>query len=335
MGDPNYVVHGAGAIGSVLAARLSEAGARVGLVARGLHLGALQDAGLRLSGQTVGTYDLPAAATAHDLEVDEDTVVILAMKSGDTEQAVAAHSDLYADLPIVCSQNGVTNEQLLSEAGYRVYGCTVMVCAAISAPGEVSHSGGELLSIGCWPDGNDEVSERLVADLVAGSMKARTHPHIEANKWGKLVRNLGNAHLALTNLSVQEAICQPSDRWFLADVQEEAANALDAAGIDYEFLGRRTMREQIENLRTEGIWRPQVREDPTVRSYPSTWQDLDARRPTVEVDHFNGTIVRLGEQHGVSTALNRVLRDVCEAAAAALLGPGSETTESLRALAAR
>ncbi|MDG2112815.1 MAG: 2-dehydropantoate 2-reductase N-terminal domain-containing protein, partial [Actinomycetota bacterium] len=53
----NYIVHGAGAIGCVLAARLSNAGARVGLVARGAHLEALRADGLYLSGQTEGHYD--------------------------------------------------------------------------------------------------------------------------------------------------------------------------------------------------------------------------------------------------------------------------------------
>ena len=77
------------------------------------------------------------------------------------------------------------------------------------------------------------------------------------------------------------------------------------------------------------------RGEPGERSYPSTWQDLVAGRPRVEVSHFNGRIAQLGEQHGVATPLNRVLADVCNDAAARRLGPGTETTASLRAAAAK
>lgn len=333
MAHYNYVVHGAGAIGSVVAARLARAGADVGLVARGEHLAALQRDGLTLSGATEGHFALAAAAHASELRLDDRTVVVLAMKSDDTPAAFEAHRELYDGLPIVCSQNGVSNEQMLIDQHQRVYGCTVMIGAAIQEPGHVWHSAGELLTLGCWPRGTDEVVAGVVDDLNAGDLRARAHEHIEANKWGKLVRNLANAYLALTDLAVQEASCQPADRWFVADVNQEAADALDAAGIEAETLGRKTLREQIATLRGVGVWEPRTRDDPAVRSYPSTWQDLAAGRERVEVDHFNGTIVRLGEAFGVSTPLNRVLRDRCMDAATRRLGPGSETTESLRAAA--
>ena len=51
----NYIIHGAGGIGCVIAARLASAGKRVQLVARGAHLQALQRQGLTLIQNTVGT----------------------------------------------------------------------------------------------------------------------------------------------------------------------------------------------------------------------------------------------------------------------------------------
>jgi len=326
----DYVIHGAGAIGSVIGSRLALAGCSVGLVARGAHLDAIRTHGLTLEGQTQGRFDLAASDTAHDLDVGRATRVILAMKSGDTPAAIDAHADLYADRPILCAQNGVSNEQLLHGRSMDTYGCTVIIGAAIREPGVVWHSGAKSLTIGRWPTGTDDVCHSLAADLERGGLRARLHDHVEANKWGKLVRNLANAYLALTDLPTQEASCLPRDRHFAADVQEEAADALDAAGIAVESTGKRNLREQIDHLRSDGVWEPFVREDPTIRSYPSTWQDLAAGRTNVEVDHFNGAIVRLGAAHDVPTPFNRVLRDVCEDAAARRLGPGTETTESLR-----
>lgn len=333
MTRPNYVIHGAGAIGSIIGARLAEGGARVQLVARGAHLEALSEHGLTMTGLTEGTFDLPASRQAHDLDLDADTVVLLATKSGDTPATMAAHAEVYRDLPLVCCQNGVTNEIELAAGGFRVYGCTVLIGGAIETPGHVWHSAGHRLVIGRWPTGIDDVCQRLEVDLANGGLDPRLHDEVRANKWGKLVRNLGNAFLALTDMSVQESTVDPENRWFSADVEEEAADVLEAAGIPYESMGRRSPREQIAHLRQEGTWERRDRGVPGTNSYPSTWQDLTAGRPTVEVDHFNGAIVRLGEQLGIPTPLNRILRDLCDDAAARGLGPGGHSAASLQAAA--
>lgn len=329
----NYVIHGAGGIGCVVAARLAQTGRRVSLIARGDHLLALQQKGLQVHGETNGKWDLPAASHASDLHIDEHTIILLTMKTDDTFKAVEQHQEIYRDLPIVCFQNGVTNEAWLAERNFLTYGCTVMVGAGITEPGVVRHSGGKVLEIGSWPSGVDNLCLRITKDLQLSGMEANVDENIENGKWGKLVRNLANAYLALTDLSVQEASCLQEDRFFIADVNEEAANVTEAAGLFVRSIGRRNLREQIDHLRTDGVWpaRPPVTE--TNRSYPSTWQDLKAKRGSVEVDHFNGAIVRLGEIHGVETPLNRVLRDFCIDAASRLLNPGTETCESLRSAA--
>ncbi len=329
----NYVVHGAGGIGCVVAGRLADIGRKVQLVARGPHLQALQSDGLTLTHNTRGHWLLPASATAHDLQVDNQSVVLLTMKTNDTFAAVEQHSSLYKELPLVCLQNGVTNEEWLSQEGYRTYGCTVMVGAGIIEPGKVRHSGGRLLEVGCWPTGSDSTCQEFASDLTEAGMEAVVDERVIDGKWGKLARNLANAYLALVNLSVQEAACYPSDRQFISDVNEEAANVFEAADISVRTVGKRNLRQQIARLREPGVWsaRPPVTD--STRSYPSTWQDLALQRGQVEVDHFNGVVVRLGEKYGVPTPLNRVLRDRCISAALNRTMPGSETTKSLRSAA--
>ena len=290
----NYIVHGAGGSGCVIASRRATVGRKVQLIARGPHLHALQTKGLTLTQNTEGTWHLPAEESAQELDVDDQTVVLLAMKTDDTFDAMEQHSSMYRDLPVVCCQNGVTNEEWLFARGYKTYGCTVMVGAEITHPGTVRHSGGKLLEIGNWPSGSDDISRSLVSDLEASGMDASVDERVIDGKWGKLVRNLANAYLALTDLSVQEASCDPRDRQFMADVNEEAADVLEAAEISARMVGKRNLREQIARLREPGNWpaRPAVTE--ATRSYPSTWQDLTSQRQRVEVDHFNGAIVRLG-----------------------------------------
>tara|TARA_B100001245_G_scaffold116175_1_gene85228 strand:+ start:4213 stop:5217 length:1005 start_codon:yes stop_codon:yes gene_type:complete len=333
MTSPNYVVHGAGGIGCVVAGRLAETGRKVQLVARGPHLQALQSGGLTVTQNTEGHWFLPASSTAHDLDVDDQTVVLLAMKTDDTFAAVEQHSSLYKELPLVCLQNGVTNEEWLSQEGYRTYGCTVMVGAGILEPGKVRHSGGRLLEVGCWPTGSDSICHELASDLTEAGMKAVVDERVVDGKWGKLARNLANAYLALVNLSVQEASCNPLDRQFISDVNEEAANVFDAANISARTIGKKNLRQQIARLREPGEWPAKPPVTDSTRSYPSTWQDLASQRGQVEVDHFNGVVVRLGETYGIPTPLNRILRDRCISAAHHRTMPGSETAESLRSAA--
>src|SRR4051812_8234178 len=107
-----YVAYGVGAVGGVVAAHLHRTGHDVTLVARGAHLAAIRERGL-----TLDTYaaphvvDAPATDTAADVTWTDSTVVLLAVKSHQTEAALA---DLAAHAPagtaVVCVQNGVANE---------------------------------------------------------------------------------------------------------------------------------------------------------------------------------------------------------------------------------
>lgn len=331
----NYVVHGAGAIGCVLGARLRKAGRKVALIARGDHLAALQRDGLHISGYTEGHFRLPAARRAHELQIDSSTVVLLTMKTQHTFEAVEQHRELYDGVPLFCFQNSVSNEEWLTERGMRAYGVMVRIGARIDEPGVVTHTGARRADIGCWPTGTDDLCARVVDDLLAAEMRASLAERVVDAKWGKLVVNLTNAFSALVDLPVQEWFCAEENRRFMADIGEEAADVLDAAGITPVMDDGSDLRSWIARMRKPGEREPGRVSDPSLYSYPSTWQDLNFRRPTVEVEHFNGRICELGERYGISTPLNRVLTERCCDAAARRLGPGTETVASLRAAARR
>lgn len=330
-----YVVHGAGGIGCVVAARLHAAGHSVGLIARGAHLDALQANGLKVVGDTEFEALLPAAATAAELAIDPETVVLLTMKSNDTASALDAVGSAYDGLPIFCIQNGVSNEDLVAGRGLRAYGCRVVLGGRILEPGVVAHTGFGVLTIGCWPTGIDKVCRAFSADLEMSGLQAPLHENVRAAKWGKLLSNVNNAYLALTNTSVQASRKFEAHRYFLADVQEEAVRVLTAAGIEADVGRSSTIQEQIAKLRVPGEWaHVEIPTDPDKLGWPSTWQDLHFQRGQVEVEYFNGEVVRLAATVGLKAPLNEVLWHLCEDAAARRLLPGSETTESLRAAAA-
>ena len=331
-----YVVHGAGGIGCVVAARLSAAGRSVGLIARGPHLDAIRTNGLRVVGDTEFEATLPAESGTASLAIGPDTVVLLAMKSNDTPAALHSVGSAYDGLAVFCVQNGVANEDLVAGHGLRAYGCRVVLGGRILEPGVVAHTGSGILTVGCWPSGVDDVCRSFSADIEAAGLEAPLHENVRAAKWGKLLANVNNAYLALTNTSLQASRKFEAHRFFLADVQEEAVQVLRAAGITADVGRSSTIEEQIAKLRVPGDWdHVRIPTDPDKLGWPSTWQDLQFQRGQVEVWYFNGEVVRLAASLGLRAPLNEILWHRCEDAAARRLLPGSETTESLRAASKR
>ena len=92
-----FVVYGAGAIGSVVGARLHQAGHEVVLIARGRHLDALRDRGLRIEDpDREATVKVEAVGRPADARIEGGDVVLLAVKS---QQTAGALQDLRAAAP--------------------------------------------------------------------------------------------------------------------------------------------------------------------------------------------------------------------------------------------
>src|SRR5665213_1953374 len=103
-----YVIHGAGAIGGIIAARLRQAGQEVVVIARGANREALEERGLRLQ-SPMEDWREPVRVVGHPREIGlkSTDIVILAMKTQDTSGAIRDLAMVApADVPIFCAQNG-------------------------------------------------------------------------------------------------------------------------------------------------------------------------------------------------------------------------------------
>ena len=135
-----YVVFGAGAIGGVIAGFLHRAECDVVGIARGAHLAAIRQHGLSLrTPDGAFTVHLPVAATPREIRWRDDDVVLLAMKSQDTQAAL--HELATAAPPsivVVCAQNGVANER----AALRCFETTLGMCVICPATHLAARGGG-------------------------------------------------------------------------------------------------------------------------------------------------------------------------------------------------
>src|SRR5262249_17767919 len=181
---------------------------------------------IRVGGQAVTRLDRGSTQPAD--------VVIVTVKSQDTRAALAALHNVYQpDVPLVCLQNGVNNEQAASEGFTRVYAGLLLISTVQLEPDLVTIKGNRI-AIGCYPDGLDSIAETLVSDLSAAGFDAMVSPHIMASKWAKLVANLNNASHAISGYWLEKSAADSEMRSLMLAVREEGLAILDAAEIAVE-----------------------------------------------------------------------------------------------------
>lgn len=316
-----YVILGAGAVGAGIGGRLFEHGHDVVLVARGAHLGALQRDGLRIGcGQGEVTLRVPAVASPGEIEWRARDVVVLAVKSQDTEGALRALS-LAAppETAVVCAQNGVSNEPAALRWFDNVYGIGLQMPCVYLEPGRVflrSAPVSGVLDLGRYPQSIDDLATAVAADLSASSFICTPVEDVFRFKYRKLLRNLQN--------SVHAALGPGKGSSIANRARDEAFAVFRAAGIqtasDEEDGGRRDSLMTRDPL-------PGYAEDPG----SSSWQSLARGTGSIEADYLNGEIARLGRLHGALAPVNATLQRVANRMAARREAPGSMTEAALLA----
>jgi len=305
------VVLGAGAIGATIGGRLAESGSDVALVGRGEHARAVKRDGLRLvMPDRIARLRIPML-TMGELRLTSDDVLIVAVKSQDTRPLLdqllgvpVEGSGDRSDLPVLCAQNGIANEDAALRYFARVYGVCVILPATHLEPGLVEAEGTPLsgvLHLGRYPGGTDDVIAAVAADLENSAFGADVRPDVMAWKRAKLVSNLGNALQVLCEGPDQGS--RPADGP-LADVRSamtaEAMACFGAAGSPVtdraEFRSASAGRFELKPI--EG----------RLRGGGSTWQSVERGLPSVETDFLNGEIVRLGRLHAVRTPVNAAVQ---------------------------
>jgi 2-dehydropantoate 2-reductase len=315
------VVFGAGAIGGVVGGRLFEHGHDVVLIARGAHRAAIAASGLVLaSPEREVTLPIPVVGTPGELEFGEDDVVVLAVKSHQTADAL---SSLAACAPrttaIVCAQNGVDNEREALRRFPRVYGMCVMCPATHLVPGRVEASStpiSGIMDLGAWPSGTDDCSEAIAAALASSTFASESRADIARWKWGKLLMNLGNA---------VEAVCGSDDRAreLASRARDEGRSCLQAAGID-------VVAPDEDAARRGTLLTPRPVGDQR-RMGGSTWQSLTRATGSVETDYLSGEIVLLGRLMRFPTPINERLQVLANEMAIRHEPPGSMTVAEVLA----
>jgi 2-dehydropantoate 2-reductase len=328
-----YVIIGAGAVGGTIGARLFQSGHEVVLVARGAHLAAMREHGLRfVTPEEDVRLAVPAVAGPEELgALRADDVLVLCVKSQDTAGVLAAWATAPVvgggtaseRIPLVCAQNGVDNERVALRTFEHVYGLCVWLPSQHLEPGVIGancvpQTG--ILTVGRYPEGVDELITAVGADLAASRFDAPVVDDVMRWKYGKLLNNVGNAVQAVAGVDADPAAA----RRIVEAVVAEGKEVLRAAGIPFV--------DALERHATQGD-RMVFQEIPGMpRSGGSTWQSLARGSASVETAFLNGEISLEARLHGVAAPVNALLYRLSTEFAVQGRAPGSMPVSELAAL---
>ena len=316
-------VFGAGAIGGFLAVRLANAGQEVSVVARGPHLAAIREHGLRLRAEG-GEERAEVRATDDASELGPQDYVVVTLKAHSVPGVVDAMAPLFGPQTcFVTAMNGVPYWYFHGLEGFegrrveavdpqgrvstaippeKALGCVVYPACKVAEPGVVEHMSGDRFTLG-EPDGSksDRV-QALSKAMIAAGFKAPVRPRIRDEIWVKLWGNLAfNPLSALTHQTLDVLASQDDLRAVARAMMVEGQAVAEALGVRFSI----DVDRRIEGAAGVGAHKT------------SMLQDLERGRP-MEIDALVAAVSELGRAADAPTpTIDMVLALVRARAAAA------------------
>ncbi len=308
-----FAVVGAGAIGAYVGAALARGGADVTLIARGPHLRAMQEHGVRVQSPR-GDFEAHPPATDDFDAIGDADAVFLALKAHSLP-AVADRigSALAPGAAVVAAQNGVPWWYFQGQPGpfadlsldsvdpggriagaigsERVIGCVIYCSTEIVEPGVIRHIEGRRFALGEPGGTRSERCLRISEAFAAGGLRAPVEADLRPQIWLKLIGNVAfNSASALTGATLAELGSRPEMVAVLRAVLEECAQVAGALDV--------TLPVSVERRLEAGF---AVGDHKT-----SMLQDLEAGR-RLEIGCLSGAVVELADRLGIPAPNTRAL----------------------------
>ncbi len=296
-----FLIAGAGAIGAYLGARMARAGVDVTLYARGPHLRAMQEHGVRVESRE-GNFEARPKVAGSLQEVGPVDVVLLTVKAHSLPAlAPQLRPVLDEQTTVVSTQNGVpwwffqgwggpyegTRLERVDPGGVisdaietrRVLGSLVYFATEITQPGVVRHDEGNRISLG-EPDGTrSQRCSRIAEALIAAGLRCPITTRIRHEIWVKILGNVAfNPISALTGATLAQMLRNPDVAALVRNIMQETEAAASRLGLELPI----SIEQRIAGAEKVGEHKT------------SMLQDLEAGRP-LELEAIVGAVLELGE----------------------------------------
>lgn len=291
-------VYGTGGVGGYFGGRLAQAGADVHLIARGDHLQALKQNGLRVD-SVHGDFHVELPATDDPGDIGPCDYVLFTVKSFDTEGAARRLGPLlHDDTAVISLQNGLDNEQILAdEIGEpHVMGGVAYIFSTIADPGVIEHTGGPAQII--FGELNGDRSGRAVEFLEwcqrAEGMSAELSEDIHTVLWDKASFICALAGMtAAVRLPLGDIRTVPESWTMFRTLLEEVCDVGVAEGVDLP-------------ADTVDKWMAFAEDNLGPDTYSSLHYDLTHDKP-IELEALHGAVVTRAATHDVAVPMTEAV----------------------------
>lgn len=294
-------VLGAGAIGAYVGAALHQAGADVHLIARGPHLAAMRQHGVRVTSPR-GDFTAHPDATDNPDDIGPVDYVFLGLKANSYAACGPLIQPLLHDTTaVIAAQNGIPwwyfdhhggphdGQRVESVdpggavsavlAPHRAIGCVVYAATELAGPGVVRHLEGTRFSIG-EPDRSISSRCRAFSEAMqAGGLKCPVETDLRNDIWLKLLGNISfNPISALARATMRQMCHHGGTRQVIHTMMQETLAVAEALGCEVGISIERRLAgaEKVGDHRT------------------STLQDLEAGKP-LELDVLLTAVIELAD----------------------------------------
>lgn len=282
----------AGAVGGYFGARMAAAGHEVFFIARGAHLAAMRNNGLKIE-SVHGDLHLPKPNVTDDpRQVGPVDIVLFAVKLWDTEKAAELARPLVgANTRVITLQNGVDSvERVAPILGTdQVIGGVAYIATVLAAPGVIKQTSQFAGMRFARADGKaDSVLQSFVDAAKAAKLDIDLSKNIAVERWQKFIFLTAMAGSTASRRSpIGPIVADAQGRALFRSLMEEAQAVGRAKGVAVppDYIEQRM--EFVLNKVEPGM-------------KASMAHDLE-RGNRLELDWLNGKVAALGRELGVPT----------------------------------
>ncbi|UCH60462.1 MAG: 2-dehydropantoate 2-reductase [Anaerolineales bacterium] len=290
-------VFGAGGVGGYFGGRLAQAGQEVIFIARGAHLEAMRDVGLRVESLKGDFRVQPVQATDDPAQVGEVDIVLVAVKAWQVPEAAQLMRPMVGEQTCVLPlENGVEAPDQLAEVlgSPPVLGGLCHISAFVAAPGHIKHVGIEPhITLGELDGRRSQRTENLRLAFEQANIWAKVPEDIQVAMWEKFLFIAAISGVGAVTHAPAGIVRQiPGTRQLLEEAMHEILALSKARGVNLpDGVVAKTMAF-IDNLPSSVT--------------ASMQRDIIAGKPS-ELESQNGAVVRMAGKVGLPTPVNTFL----------------------------
>ncbi|QVK20254.1 2-dehydropantoate 2-reductase [Mycoplasmatota bacterium] len=287
---------GTGGVGGYFGGRLAQNGNEVTFLARGEHLKAIQQKGLKVKSILGDFHIKQVRATDKINELGKVDLVILGVKAWQVKEVAKDLKSIMSQKTVVIPlQNGISAVEEISKEikPKNIIGGLCRIISEIESPGVINHFGVEpTIVIG---ELNGESSNRIlkINEILNDSgINSKITEDISAELWKKFMGICVSGLLAVTRSTYGVVRELKETRDLMKGVISEIYTVSQKVGINLE-----------PNIIDKTI--------ASIDTYPydstsSLTRDVWEGRPS-EINYQNGSVVKLGKKYGVKTQVNEFI----------------------------